>query len=180
MRGAARVRTRAPAAAARVDEAACSARALRRERCAGYSGKKFIFDKAKELGVRIVVVDGPDSWAKSMVRSCRRALGRALGLRRRSGAPGHAARYPRTAARQHAQAGVGGGGARSAAPPLRRRTLRPLLALRALYSLGAQVTDGIAEKFIAVDMRDADTVFDRTLAEIKARALSLRSRRSVR
>lgn len=35
---------------------------------AGYSGKKFIFDKAKELGVRVVVVDGPDSWAKSLVR----------------------------------------------------------------------------------------------------------------
>jgi hypothetical protein len=42
------------------------------------------------------------------------------------------------------------------------------------------VTDGTAEKFIAVDMRDADTVFDRTLAEIKARALSRGSRRSVR
>lgn len=31
------------------------------------SGKKFIFDKAKELGVRVIVVDGPDSWAKSLV-----------------------------------------------------------------------------------------------------------------
>ena len=31
------------------------------------------------------------------------------------------------------------------------------------------VEEGIAEKFIAVDMRDADSVFDRTLAAIKAR-----------
>ncbi|GIL64485.1 hypothetical protein Vafri_18388 [Volvox africanus] len=29
---------------------------------AGYSGKRFIFEKAKELGVRTVVLDGPDSW----------------------------------------------------------------------------------------------------------------------
>lgn len=27
---------------------------------AGYSGKRFIFEKAKELGVRTVVLDGPD------------------------------------------------------------------------------------------------------------------------
>jgi hypothetical protein len=31
------------------------------------------------------------------------------------------------------------------------------------------VTEGVAERFIAVDMRDADTVFERTLEEIKAR-----------
>ena len=31
------------------------------------------------------------------------------------------------------------------------------------------VTDGIAEKFISVDMRDADTLFERTLAELKVR-----------
>ncbi|KXZ47333.1 hypothetical protein GPECTOR_36g58 [Gonium pectorale] len=31
---------------------------------AGYSGKRFIFEKAKELGVRSVVLDGPDSWVK--------------------------------------------------------------------------------------------------------------------
>jgi hypothetical protein len=29
---------------------------------AGYSGKRFIFQKAKELGVRSVVLDGPDRW----------------------------------------------------------------------------------------------------------------------
>ena len=34
---------------------------------AGYSGKRFVFEKAKELGVRSVVVDGPDSWSKSLV-----------------------------------------------------------------------------------------------------------------
>jgi carnosine synthase len=34
---------------------------------AGYSGKRFIFEKAKELGVRSVIVDGPDSWSKSLV-----------------------------------------------------------------------------------------------------------------
>jgi hypothetical protein len=27
---------------------------------AGYSGKRFIFERAKELGVRSVVLDGPD------------------------------------------------------------------------------------------------------------------------
>ncbi|KAG2497151.1 hypothetical protein HYH03_004741 [Edaphochlamys debaryana] len=31
---------------------------------AGYSGKRFIFEKAKELGVRSVILDGPDSWAQ--------------------------------------------------------------------------------------------------------------------
>ncbi|GFR47370.1 hypothetical protein Agub_g9079 [Astrephomene gubernaculifera] len=31
---------------------------------AGYSGKRFIFEKAKELGVRSVVLDGPDSWVQ--------------------------------------------------------------------------------------------------------------------
>lgn len=34
---------------------------------AGYSGKKFIFEKAKDLGVRSIVLDGPDSWAQSLV-----------------------------------------------------------------------------------------------------------------
>ena len=62
---------------------------------AGYSGKKFIFDKAKELGVRSVVVDGPDSWSKSMV------------------------------------------------------------------------AEGVIEKFIPLDMSDAETVFERALEAIK-------------
>ncbi|GLC35522.1 hypothetical protein PLESTB_000198500 [Pleodorina starrii] len=31
---------------------------------AGYSGKRFIFEKAKELGLRTVVLDGPDSWVR--------------------------------------------------------------------------------------------------------------------
>ena len=30
---------------------------------AGYSGKKFIFDKAKQLGVKSIVVDGPERLA---------------------------------------------------------------------------------------------------------------------
>eukprot|EP00884_Botryococcus_braunii_P015539 jgi/Botrbrau1/2669/Bobra.0203s0016.1 len=34
---------------------------------AGYSGKRFIFQKAKELGVKSIVLDGPDSWAQTMV-----------------------------------------------------------------------------------------------------------------
>ena len=34
---------------------------------AGYSGKRFIFERAKELGVRSVVLDGPDSWAQALV-----------------------------------------------------------------------------------------------------------------
>ncbi|KAG2443559.1 hypothetical protein HXX76_001911 [Chlamydomonas incerta] len=35
---------------------------------AGYSGKRFIFEKAKELGVRSVVLDGPDSWVQLLVK----------------------------------------------------------------------------------------------------------------
>lgn len=31
---------------------------------AGYSGKRFIFEKAHELGVHAIVLDGPDSWAQ--------------------------------------------------------------------------------------------------------------------
>jgi len=27
---------------------------------AGYSGKRFVFEKAKELGVRAIILDGPD------------------------------------------------------------------------------------------------------------------------
>eukprot|EP00891_Asterochloris_glomerata_P006828 jgi/Astpho2/6828/Aster-06504 len=33
---------------------------------AGYSGKRFIFEKAKELGVRSVIIDGPDSWSQTL------------------------------------------------------------------------------------------------------------------
>jgi carnosine synthase len=35
--------------------------------CAGYSGKRFIYERAKELGVRIVIIDGPDSWSQTLV-----------------------------------------------------------------------------------------------------------------
>ena len=35
---------------------------------AGYSGKRFIFEKAKELGIRTVIIDGPDSWSKELVK----------------------------------------------------------------------------------------------------------------
>jgi len=45
-------------------------RALRGRRVvfisAGYSGKRFIFERAKELGVRSVVVDGADSWSRAL------------------------------------------------------------------------------------------------------------------
>lgn len=34
---------------------------------AGYSGKRFIFERCKELGVRSVVIDGPDSWSEQLV-----------------------------------------------------------------------------------------------------------------
>jgi biotin carboxylase len=34
---------------------------------AGYSGKRFIYERAKELGVRAVIVDGPDSWSRDLV-----------------------------------------------------------------------------------------------------------------
>ncbi|KAF8057917.1 hypothetical protein HT031_005863 [Scenedesmus sp. PABB004] len=34
---------------------------------AGYSGKRFVFEKAKELGVRAVIIDGPDSWSQTLV-----------------------------------------------------------------------------------------------------------------
>jgi carnosine synthase len=33
---------------------------------AGYSGKRFVFEKAAELGVKCVVLDAPDSWAQLM------------------------------------------------------------------------------------------------------------------
>ena len=33
---------------------------------AGYSGKRFIFERARELGVRSVILDGPDSWAQAL------------------------------------------------------------------------------------------------------------------
>lgn len=32
----------------------------------GYSGKRFIFEKCHELGVKAVVLDAPDSWAQLM------------------------------------------------------------------------------------------------------------------
>ncbi|EER20663.1 conserved hypothetical protein [Perkinsus marinus ATCC 50983] len=35
--------------------------------CAGYKGKKFIYQRAAELGVKVVVIDGEDSWAEEMV-----------------------------------------------------------------------------------------------------------------
>lgn len=34
---------------------------------AGYRGKRFIFERAKELGVRSVILDGPDSWSQELV-----------------------------------------------------------------------------------------------------------------
>lgn len=34
---------------------------------AGYSGKRFIFERCKQLGLRSVVIDGPDSWSASLV-----------------------------------------------------------------------------------------------------------------
>lgn len=34
---------------------------------AGYSGKRFIFERSKQLGLRSVVIDGPDSWSASLV-----------------------------------------------------------------------------------------------------------------
>jgi carnosine synthase len=34
---------------------------------AGYSGKRFIFEKAKELGVRTIILDAADSWAQLLV-----------------------------------------------------------------------------------------------------------------
>ncbi|KAI8466821.1 MAG: ATP-grasp domain-containing protein [Monoraphidium minutum] len=33
---------------------------------AGYSGKRFVFEKAAELGVKCIVIDAPDSWAQLM------------------------------------------------------------------------------------------------------------------
>lgn len=34
---------------------------------AGYSGKRFIFERCKQLGLRCVVIDGPDSWSKGLL-----------------------------------------------------------------------------------------------------------------
>ncbi|PNH05740.1 hypothetical protein TSOC_007967 [Tetrabaena socialis] len=44
---------------------------------AGYSGKRFIFEKAKELGVRSVVLDGPDRCA---IKDARSAIGELDGI----------------------------------------------------------------------------------------------------
>ncbi|KFM27308.1 Carnosine synthase 1 [Auxenochlorella protothecoides] len=76
---------------------------------AGYSGKRFIFEKAKELGVRSVLIDGPDSWS---------------------------------------QEGLGW--------TWMKTLLRDELE-----------TNGIVERFIGLDMTDADSVFDRALAAIE-------------
>ncbi|WIA35729.1 hypothetical protein OEZ86_004131 [Tetradesmus obliquus] len=35
---------------------------------AGYSGKRFVFEKAKELGVRCVILDGPENWSATLVK----------------------------------------------------------------------------------------------------------------
>lgn len=35
---------------------------------AGYAGKRFVFERAAQLGVRSVVIEHPDSWAKGMVK----------------------------------------------------------------------------------------------------------------
>ena len=34
---------------------------------AGYEGKRFIFERAKELGVKIILIDKPTTWAKDLV-----------------------------------------------------------------------------------------------------------------
>eukprot|EP00871_Galdieria_phlegrea_P003506 jgi/Galph1/4156/GphlegSOOS_G2841.1 len=34
---------------------------------AGYSGKRFIYERLKELGVEVVIMDGPDSWARTLL-----------------------------------------------------------------------------------------------------------------
>merc|ERR1719330_1300596 len=34
---------------------------------AGYPGKRFIFERAAELGVKSVIIDHPDSWSKGLV-----------------------------------------------------------------------------------------------------------------
>lgn len=62
---------------------------------AGYRGKRFIFERAKELGVRSVILDGPDSWSQELVE------------------------------------------------------------------------EGVAEKFVPLDMSDGETLFDRALEAVK-------------
>lgn len=34
--------------------------------CAGYSGKRFIYEQAKQLGVRMIMIDGPECWARAL------------------------------------------------------------------------------------------------------------------
>jgi carnosine synthase len=34
---------------------------------AGYSGKRFIYEKARSLGVQVTIIDSPDSWANALV-----------------------------------------------------------------------------------------------------------------
>jgi len=35
---------------------------------AGYSGKRFVFEKAKELGVKCIILDGPDNWSQVLLQ----------------------------------------------------------------------------------------------------------------
>ena len=37
--------------------------------CAGYPGKRFIYEQAHKRGIRSIILDNPDSWARSLVES---------------------------------------------------------------------------------------------------------------
>jgi hypothetical protein len=106
---------------------------------AGYSGKRFIFEKCHELGVKVIVLDGPDSWAQIMeqVRRCWRWHAGALSSSREPVCVGQ----PRVAAAHAA---------------LTRR--RPVPGVRP-----DAPQEGIIAKFVPIDFSDAEHAFSNCL-----------------
>ncbi len=145
---------------------------------AGYSGKRFIFQKAKELGVRSVVLDGPDrcvgGWAgvggcmggAQLGPGAAECQGLARGrFRRRCGLP---ALRPVLLApgRRERSSRRGGRSPRGAWPA-------PNNCARSWVKLLEQ--EGVIEKFVPIDFTEAETVFERCL---KVRAGSRQCTRS--
>lgn len=115
-----------------------------RDRPPPAAGKRFVFEKAKELGVRVVLIDGPESWSKVRLLHI---PGPHLPL-------GCASRYPHAILLLPA-----------ALPPKPTLTAAPASCLLSL--LQVLVEEGVIEWFVPLDMSDADTVFHRCLAAIR-------------
>ena len=119
----------------------------------GPAGKRFIFERAKQLGVRSVIIDGPESWSQVGV-----------GLAGWMGAAGSIAGARRVLA------GLGGCCWLCRDVLLSVAHSHPALhhALRVYHHpVQELVKEGIVSKFIGLDMSDADTVFERCLEAIE-------------